>query len=146
MARLLLDPQIKALTQGEDVIVFDGVCVLCSGFLKFMLRFDRKSNFHFIIAQSELGEALYAQLGLKSTDYDTNIVITGGQLHTKLDAFVAAMMQLGGVWRLAAIVKILPRAVSDWLYDRIARNRYAMFGRTDACMIPTPEIKARFLG
>lgn len=146
MASFDLDSQCKALIQDADVIVFDGVCVLCSGFLKFMLRHDRDAQFYFVIAQSDLGEALYAQLGLKSADYDTNIVIVDGRAYTKLDAFCAAMMQLGGVWRGAALVKALPRPISDWIYDRIARNRYAVFGKTEACLIPTPDIQARFLG
>lgn len=145
MASFDLDPTSKALIQGADVVVFDGVCVLCSGFLKFMLRHDKRDHFRFVIAQSDLGEALYAQLGLKSADYDTNIVIVDARVHTKLDAFAAAMSQLGGVWRIANMVKILPRPVSDWIYNRIARNRYAVFGKTDACMIPSPDMRARFL-
>lgn len=146
MAQFSSDPRLDALTTGADIIVFDGACVLCSGFLKFMLRFDRDQRFRFVVAQSELGEAIYAHLGLKSEDYDTNVVIVGGQVHTKLDAFVAAMQALGGPWRIAGVIKLLPRPVADWLYDRIARNRYAVFGRTDACMIPTLNVKARFLG
>ena len=119
--------------------------MLCSGFLKFMLRHDRNQRFKFVTAQSDLGEALYAHLGLKSTDYDTNVVIVSGHIYTKLDAFAAAMGALGGVWRIAQIVRILPRPVADWLYNRIARNRYAIFGKTESCLVPTPDIQDRFL-
>jgi len=111
-----------------------------------MLKRDHTARFHFVIAQSDLGEAIYAELGLKSDDYDTNIVITSGQVHTKLDAFVASVGSLGGIWTVAKLARALPRSVADWLYDRIAKNRYAVFGKTSACMIPTPAIKARFLG
>jgi len=145
MARFDPDPHVTALIQGADIVVFDGVCVLCSGFLKFMLRHDRNQRFNFVTAQSDLGEALYAHLGLKSTDYDTNVVIVSGHIYTKLDAFAAAMGALGGVWRIAQIVRILPRPVADWLYDRIARNRYAIFGKTESCLVPTPDIQDRFL-
>lgn len=145
MARIEADARVTSLTQGEDVVVFDGVCVLCSGFLKFMLRFDRQKQFRFVVAQSDRGEALYAHLGLKSADYDTNLVIVGGHVHTKLDASAAAMKALGGVWHVAGLVQLLPRRVSDWLYDRVALNRYAVFGRTETCMMPTADIKARFL-
>jgi len=145
MARFDPDPRVTALTQGADVVVFDGVCVLCSGFLKFMLNHDRNQRFKFVTAQSDLGEALYAHLGLKSADYDTNVVIVDGYIYTKLDAFAAAMGALGGVWRIAKIVRILPRPVADWLYNRIARNRYAIFGKTESCLVPTPDIQGRFL-
>ncbi|WP_170114414.1 thiol-disulfide oxidoreductase DCC family protein [Litoreibacter ponti] len=146
MARLAPDPHVTALTQGRDVVVFDGVCVLCSGFLKFMLKHDRAERFSFVVAQSELGEALYAHLGLKSADYDTNVVIMDGVIYTKLDAFAAAVGSLGGIWRAARLVRVLPRPLADWLYNRIARNRYSVFGRMESCMVPTPDVKARFLG
>lgn len=145
MARLNPDPEITSLTRGADVVVFDGVCVLCSGFLQFMLRHDHARRFRFVIAQSDLGEAIYTRLGLKSADYDTNIVILEGRIYTKLDAFCASVGALGGIWRVAYAVRILPRPIADWLYHRIARNRYAMFGKTDTCMIPTPDIAERFL-
>ena len=146
MAQLATGPYITALTHDADVVVFDGVCVLCSGFPKFMLKHDRNRRFKFVTAQSQLGEALYSHLGLKSADYDTNVVIVDGRIYTKLDAFAAAMGALGGMWRAAQLVRVLPRPVADWLYNRIARNRYAVFGRTDACLVPTPDMKDRFLG
>lgn len=145
MAKFDPDPHVTALTKGADVVVFDGVCVLCSGFLKFMLKHDKRQQFQFVIAQSDLGEELYAHLGFKSADYDTNVIIVGGRIYTKLDAFAAAMGALGGIWSIAGIVRILPRPISDWLYNRIARNRYAIFGKTDACLVPTSDIQDRFL-
>ena len=145
MAQFDPDPHVSALTQSSDVVVFDGVCVLCSGFLKFMLKHDHTERFKFVIAQSALGEALYAYVGLKSADYDTNIVIVDGRIYTKLDAFAAAMGALGGGWKSAQLVRSLPRPVADWLYDRIARNRYAVFGKTEACLVPAPNVQDRFL-
>lgn len=131
--------------QGHDVIVFDGVCVLCSGFMRFVLKHDRSQRYRFVIAQSPLGEALYAATGLKSGDYDTNLVFREGKLHQKLNAFIAVMGDVGWPWRAAILLKPLPEPVKNWLYDRIARNRYRIFGRTETCLVPDAAVKARFL-
>lgn len=146
MAVLPLPPEINDLIGHCDVIVFDGTCVLCSGFFRFVLKHDQQERFCFVIAQSELGEDLYERLGLKSKDYDTNIVMRDGEVFTKLDAIAASVGVLGGVWSLARALRLLPRPVSDWFYDRIARNRFVLFGRAENCMLPSPEIQARFLG
>ena len=132
--------------RGRKVIVFDGHCVLCSNFFHFVLRRDRDQLFHFLTAQSPLGEALYAHYGLKRGDYDTNLVILNGVLYEKLDALAAVLRVLGGVWRVFAAIRFLPPGLKSWLYNRIARNRYAIFGRRAECFLPSPELKARFLG
>ncbi len=136
---------VKSDLFQTSVIVFDGHCVLCDGFFKFVLRHDKYQKFSFIIAQSVLGEATYAKLGLKPADYETNLVFVDGQLFTKLDAFVAVMRALGWPWRLMTPIKFLPQFLKNWLYDRIAKNRYWIFGRHDACMMPDEQTKARFL-
>jgi len=132
--------------RGRNVIVFDGVCVLCSAFFRFVLRHDRDRSFHFATAQSDLGEALYADLGLKRGDYETNLVLIDGRLYEELDAFAEVMRRLGWPWRAGAAARWLPGPVKRFLYRRIARNRYAMFGRRETCYVPTPELRARFLG
>ncbi len=131
---------------GRKVIVFDGDCVLCSGFMRFVLRHDRAGAFHFVVAQSPLGEALYDHYGLKARDYETNLVILDGRLHTDLDALAAVLAGIGGAWRAGAALAWLPGRLKRFLYNRVARNRYAMFGRRDACFLPGPDLKARFLG
>lgn len=129
-----------------DLIVFDGVCVLCSGFVRLVLRHDRRERFRFLAAQSPLGERLCAELGLqRGGDYETNLVFVGGRPHQKLDAFCVVMEALGWLWRALAVLKALPRPLADWLYDRIARNRYRLFGRRDRCLLPDDEVRARFL-
>lgn len=132
-------------TVTGNLIVFDGVCVLCNGFVQFVLRHDRRRDFKFLIAQSVRGEALYARLGLKHGDYDTNLVFIDGKLFEKLDAFLAVMQRLGWPWRMLLPLKYLPLAVKNWLYDRIARNRYRLFGKYDTCIVPDARIKSRFL-
>jgi predicted DCC family thiol-disulfide oxidoreductase YuxK len=131
--------------EGRNVIVFDGVCVLCSAFFRFVLRHDRAARFHFATAQSDLGEALYAHLGLKRGDYETNLVLIDGELHEELDAFAEVMRRLGWPWRAGAAAAWLPGPLKRFLYRRIARNRYAMFGRRAECYLPTPDLRARFV-
>jgi predicted DCC family thiol-disulfide oxidoreductase YuxK len=133
------------LEARSGLIVFDGVCVLCNGFVQFVLRHDKAAQFRFLIAQSEKGEALYAEMGLKHGDYDTNLVFIDGRLFVKLDAFLAVMNRLSWPWRLVWPLKYLPRRVKDWIYDRIARNRYRLFGKRESCMAPEASVKARFV-
>ncbi|MFD2053955.1 thiol-disulfide oxidoreductase DCC family protein [Mesorhizobium calcicola] len=128
------------------LIVFDGVCVLCSGFVRMVVRLDRQNRFRFATAQSPFGEALFRQHGLRTDSYETNLVLVDGAAFTQLDSFVAVMAELGWPWRMAKILLLLPRPLRDWLYDRIARNRYALFGRKDSCDIPPPGLRERFLG
>lgn len=127
-----------------NLIVFDGECVLCSSFFRFMLRYDRAHVFQFATAQSPLGQRLYRQLDLPTQDFETNLVIVNQKVHQRLDAFAAAMAQLRGPWRALSLCRYLPRFVKDPLYHAIARNRYAIFGRADSCMIPDAEVRSRF--
>ena len=110
-----------------------------------MLRFDQKHTFRFVIAQSDLGEQLYAHVGEKTGDYETMLVFSGGQYYDKADAITAVLGNIGWPWKLFSIARYLPSFLKIWLYDRLAKNRYRIFGKYDECMIPTPEIKARFL-
>lgn len=125
--------------------MFDGKCVLCSGFFRFITRMDRAEQFHFAHAQSPLGHALYDALGLPNEDFETNLILVGGRFHTHLDSFAAAMRAVGWPWRALAVVGFLPKPLKDWFYHRIARNRYALFGRYDTCMLPEPHLRERFL-
>jgi len=106
----------------QSLIVFDGECVLCSGFYRFMIKHDRRQRFTFTTAQSPIG-----------------------QLYQRLDAFAAAMRALGGICHLPALLRFLPNGLKDFTHHRIARNRYRIFGRYEACMLPTPAQRARFV-
>lgn len=128
-----------------DLIVFDGECVLCSGFFNFALRHDKVQRFRFATAQSTLGQDLYTALDLPTDDFETNLVIVDGGIFQRLDAFAAAMKALGWPWRLLAALRFLPKFLKDPSYHLIARNRYRIFGRTDTCMIPTPDLRDRFI-
>lgn len=136
---------LNTLLSGKNLIVFDGECVFCSAFFRFMLRHDRTHAFHYATAQGALGQALYAALGLPLTEFETNLVITDGVVHQRLDAFAAAMAMLPNPWRLARYCRSLPGPLKDLIYKPIARNRYRIFGRYDTCLVPDAAIRARFL-
>ena len=140
------DSRVLAFPDDRPIIVFDGVCIFCSGFIKFVLRHDKSEKFRFVTAQSALGQALYQHYRLDTQVFETNLVIVDGRLHTKLDAFVQVMKRLPMPWPLFAVLQVLPRFLADRLYDVIARNRYRLFGRTEDCMVPPSRVQTRFLG
>lgn len=139
------DSNVPRFPDERPLIVFDGVCIFCSGFIKIVLRHDRSEMFRFVAAQSPLGQALYKHYGLDTRVFETNLVIVEGRVYTKLDAFVQVAKRLPLPWPLFAVVRVLPRFVADRLYDVIARNRYRLFGRTEHCMVPPQRVQTRFL-
>jgi predicted DCC family thiol-disulfide oxidoreductase YuxK len=139
------DPAVPAFGDDKALVVFDGVCVLCSGFARFILTRDRGFAFRLTTAQSPLGQALFRHYGLDTEDIETNLVLADGLPYVKLDTVAVVGARLGGAWRALVLLRGLPRPLADWLYDRVARNRYALFGRTERCMIPSPEWRDRFI-
>lgn len=127
------------------LIVFDGVCVLCSGFVGWVMRNDRPGRFRFTAAQSPLGEALTRDLGLDPARLETILLVERGVAYGKLAAIIAIATRLGGVWRAAAVLKVLPGFMGDWIYDRIAQNRYALFGKREVCWTPSPDLADRVI-
>ncbi len=126
------------------VIVFDGVCVLCNGWVRFLLKHDRVGRYRFAAMQTDAGRALLATHGLDPDDPASFLLVDGPQAWTDSDAIRRVLTGLGGVWRLAGVIALVPRVVRDPLYRWVARNRYAWFGTT-ACRMPTDEERARFL-
>jgi predicted DCC family thiol-disulfide oxidoreductase YuxK len=130
----------------ELVIVFDGVCVLCNGWVHFLLARDPAGRFRFAAMQSPVGRTLLAQYGLDPDDPTSFLLIDAGRAWTDSDAIRRVLGELGFGWRmLAALPMVLPRGLRDRLYRVIARNRYRWFGRHDVCLIPTPAQRERFL-
>ncbi|MEZ0469308.1 thiol-disulfide oxidoreductase DCC family protein [Luteimonas salinilitoris] len=127
------------------IIVFDGVCVLCSGWVRFLLGRDRGQRFRFAAMQNESGRALLAQHGLDPDDPLTFLLLDGQGAHTDSDAIIRVLAGLGGPWRTAAVLRLIPRALRDAGYRGLARNRYRWFGRKPSCMPPAPEHRHRFL-
>ena len=140
------DHAVPDFDDSHPLIVYDGVCVLCSRFVRFVIRRDRDARFRFTAAQSPLGQALYRHYGLDPVEFETNLLIADGRMHAKMNAFAGVMARLPWPWRALAAARLLPGPVGRWLYDRIAKNRYRLFGRLDACMVPDADVRARFIG
>ena len=136
---------VPAEDEPDGLILFDGVCVFCSRWVTFVVRHDRDALFRFVPIQSERGRSLAARFGIDPEAPQTNVVILDGRAWFKADAAVKVLMQLPG-WRAAGLVGGVPRGLRNAAYDRIAANRYRIFGRTETCMVPSPQDRARFLG
>lgn len=136
------------------VIVFDGVCVLCNGWVRFLLRHDRRQRYRFAAMQGEAGRALLARHGLDPDDPVSFLLVeydigpdhaASPRVSTDTTAIRRVLAGLGGAWRVAHLAALLPAFVRDPLYRLVARNRYRVFGRHDACRVPSEEERARFL-
>jgi predicted DCC family thiol-disulfide oxidoreductase YuxK len=128
----------------DGLILFDGVCVFCSRWVAFVIARDSQARFRFLPIQSEGGRTLANRLGIDPGDPETNAAVLDGVSYLKSDA---ALMVLGALpgWRWVRIGWVFPKMLRDWAYDRVAGNRYRIFGRLDQCMVPAPEVRARFL-
>ncbi|MGH8518898.1 MAG: thiol-disulfide oxidoreductase DCC family protein [Panacagrimonas sp.] len=135
------DASVPPFDDSRPIVVFDGVCVLCAGSMHFILRHDRNATFRFLVAQSALGQALYRHYGLLAEDFDTVLVIDDGRLHARLDSVAAVLRHLPMPWPLLSFVRLLPNV----FYDFVAKRRYRWFGQRDACLMPAPELRERFL-
>lgn len=136
-----------ALAPDAPLIVFDGVCIFCSGFVRWVIRWDREKKFRFATAQSPLGEALYHAHGLRTDFYETNLTLVEGVAYLRMDSLIAVLDTIGGGWRVLSLaLKLMPRPLRDWFYGLVAKNRYRLFGRTESCLIPTGELRDRIIG
>lgn len=126
-------------------ILFDGVCNFCNASINFIIDRDSKGIFKFAALQSEIGQELLKEFGLKTSDFDSIVAIEGDKVYQKSDAALEIARRMDRIWKVFYVLKIIPAFFRDPVYDLVARNRYRIFGRTDACRIPTPELKARFL-
>ncbi len=131
--------------QQHPVLLFDGVCNLCNGFVQFVIKRDTAAVFRFTALQSEAGKALLSKHLHAPTDLSTVILIENGKLYTHSDVALQVVRHLGGIWSVFYVFVLIPRPLRDQIYNWIAKNRYRWFGKKEQCMLPTPEIKARFL-
>ena len=137
--------QPQSVTDLPDgLILFDGVCVLCAGWVKFVIPRDSEQRYRFVAIQTPAGAVLAARFGIDRDYPQTNVVIRGGKAWFKGDSALRLWQDLPG-WRWTGLAWLVPRALRNFVYDRIALNRYRLFGRSETCMVPTPEIRARFL-
>lgn len=126
------------------VILFDGVCNFCNQSVLFLIRHDSKGRFRFASLQSEAAASLLANEP-HLLQLDSMVLIEQGQIYTESTAILRICKQMDGVWKILYPLIFLPKVVRDPLYRWFARNRYRFFGKKESCMIPTPEIRERFL-
>lgn len=129
--------------EPDRLILFDGVCVFCSRWVRFVIDRDPERRFSFMPIQSEGGRILAARFGIDPEAPQTNAVIWNGRIHFKSDAALIVLAQLRPT-RPLGLLRAAPRFVRDTVYDLIAGNRYRLFGRSETCMVPSPEDQARF--
>lgn len=134
-----------AAETGSAVIVFDGVCALCNRWVRFLLRFDRRGRYRFAAMQGAQGSAMLRAHGLDPQDPMSFLLLDAQGAWTDTDAILRVLAGLGGAWRLAGVLRLVPRGWRDAAYRALARNRYRLFGRHDTCHLPAPEQAARFL-
>ena len=130
---------------NEPIILFDGVCNLCNGAVNFVIRRDKKGQIKFAPLQSAVGMEIMAAYGLEPGVMETFLFIENGKVYNRSTAALRVCRHLKGLWPLCYGAIIVPRFIRDGIYKWIARNRYKWFGQKDQCMIPTPDVKARFL-
>jgi predicted DCC family thiol-disulfide oxidoreductase YuxK len=129
----------------QPVIVFDGVCNLCNASVDFIIKRDNKGVFQFAPNQSEAGDQIISQAGLDVFEADTLVLWEDGQTYVRSTAVLRIARRLGLPWKLAYGFMIIPRAIRDFAYRLVAKNRYRIFGQRDTCRLPTPEERSRFL-
>jgi predicted DCC family thiol-disulfide oxidoreductase YuxK len=139
------DPFYMMAPPAGPVLLFDGVCVLCSGTVGFILAHERDHDIRFATMQSRIGQALLRLHGLPVTDWDSVVFIVDGRPLERSRAALALARHLRAPWRWLRAAAIVPRPLRDRIYDWIARNRYRWFGRRDACLVPDAATRARFL-
>jgi predicted DCC family thiol-disulfide oxidoreductase YuxK len=127
------------------VVLFDGVCSLCNGFVDFAIARDPRGRLRFGALQSEAGQRALREAGVDAPPLSTLVVLEGGKAHVRSDAALRALSHLRFPWPLLFAAVVVPRPLRDALYDFVAARRYRWFGRSEACRLPSPEERSRFL-
>ena len=135
---------------GAHIFLFDGVCGLCSKLVQFVLPKDPQGKFQFASLQSQFATELLKQYSINPKALNTFFVVADYDLPTqrvlsKSDAAAFVLSNLGGAWSLFALIKYLPKPLRNWGYDLVATNRYKIFGKEDACQLPSESTKDRFI-
>lgn len=132
-------------TDQSRIILFDGVCNLCNGAVQFIIRNDAHGNFKFASLQSDFAKNILKRFDIPVGDLQSILLIDNDKVYQKSDAALEIAKNLKGVWSGFYVLRFIPRFFRDGVYQFIAKNRYRTFGKMESCMIPTPELKSRFL-
>ena len=137
---------MEDLPKDKKIILFDGVCNLCESSVQFVIKHDKKDSFRFVALQSDLGQKIIKHIGIDISKTDSVILYEPGTAYYyKAEAALKIAKELGGVYNFLSLFTVLPNAFSNYFYDFIAKNRYKWYGKKEACLVPTPELKAKFL-
>ncbi|MCL6415816.1 thiol-disulfide oxidoreductase DCC family protein [Aestuariirhabdus sp. Z084] len=142
MPTIKMPPYIR---KGDRVILFDGLCKLCNAWANFIIEKDSHHCFKLCSVQSRQGQEILIHFELPTDQFETMLYVADDQCFTKSDAFLRIMNKLQYPWKLLILFRLIPRPIRDWCYDRIALNRYALFGKYDYCALPTPDHDRRFI-
>jgi len=130
---------------SSPTILFDGVCNLCTQSVQFVIRHDPDSKFRFAALQSDFGQAQLAKHKVNTEKLLSVILLTDNKVYDRSRAALEIARRLNGLWPLLYVFVIVPPFIRNFVYDWISANRYRWFGKTNECMIPTPDLKARFI-
>jgi predicted DCC family thiol-disulfide oxidoreductase YuxK len=138
--------EISELPKDKKIILFDGVCNLCNTSVQFVIKHDKKDLFRFVPLQSDLGKKILNHLGINREHTDSIVLYEPGKAYYyKAEAALKIINKFGGYYKLLNLFQIFPKFISNAIYDYIAKNRYRWYGKQETCMIPTPELSAKFL-
>ena len=130
----------------SGIVLFDGVCNFCNGSVNFIIERDRQNYFKFAPLQSEIGQELLKKHNINKAETDSVILVENGAAYMYSTAALKVAKHLDGAWSWFYGFIFVPKFLRDFAYKTFAKNRYKLFGKTEACMMPTPEIRERFLG
>ncbi len=132
--------------KGKKIILFDGVCNLCEASVQFVIKYDKKDVFRFVALQSELGKEIIKHIGLENKNIDSIILYEPGIAYNyKSAAALEIAKNLGGFFHFGTVFKLIPNGLRNLLYDYVAKNRYQWYGKKESCLVPTLELKSKFL-
>ncbi|WP_407522072.1 thiol-disulfide oxidoreductase DCC family protein [Lacibacter sp. MH-610] len=129
----------------QFIVLFDGVCNLCSSSVQFILKRDHKDQFLFGSLQGNYGQGVLSKYGMPPNEFNSFMLLEGERLYTKSSGALRMLRHLGGAWRLLYAFIIVPKFIRDAVYNFIAQNRYRWFGKKEECWLPKPEWKKKFL-
>ncbi len=129
----------------ENIVIFDGVCNLCEFSVNFIFERDSAGQFYFTPAQSPLGASLLKRFGINTSRLDTVVLVRDGLAFTRSAAAIEIASKLDNPWNLLTVFQAVPEPLRDMLYDLIAQNRYQLFGKKEACMLPSEALRKRFI-
>lgn len=140
-----MEESLKKIPKNDQIILFDGVCNFCNSSINFVIDHDPEKHFKFAPLQSDIGQEILNHFHKNTKDFDSVILLKDNQLYQKSEAALEIVKHLSGFWKYLSIFGILPTFFLNFFYDIIAKSRYKIFGKTDSCRMPTPELRERFL-